>query len=42
MLAFGITMLAAGFGLGILAVRATQAAKRKLRRKVNRVLRTRR
>jgi F0F1-type ATP synthase membrane subunit c/vacuolar-type H+-ATPase subunit K len=42
MLAFGITMLAAGFGLGILAVRTAQAAKRKLRRKVNRVLGSRR
>jgi hypothetical protein len=40
MLAFGITMLAVGFGLGVLAVRTAQRIKRVLRRKVNRMLRS--
>jgi F0F1-type ATP synthase membrane subunit c/vacuolar-type H+-ATPase subunit K len=40
MLAFGITALAVGFGLGIAATHAAQNLKRRLRRKVNRMLRS--
>jgi hypothetical protein len=40
--AVAITGLAVGFGLGILATHAAQNLKRRLRRKVNRVLRTKR
>lgn len=36
-----ITGLAIGFGLGLLAAHAMQNMKRKLRRKLNKILRTR-
>jgi hypothetical protein len=42
MTAVAITGLAVGFGLGIMATLGMQNLKRKLRRKVNRILRTRR